>query len=228
MIGNVNGKTDAGETGGAQSIVGSQDVALMKYDSAGNLLYSQVLGSSISASGYGLAVSANGQVAVTGAAQGLVTGTGTSSSATISTGFVSLYSDQGQPLWTNTIGDGSPGQVNNAAFGSDGSVYVTGSTSIAGTTITNNYLAGFSAAGVQTFSTSLGSNSQTQVTGLAVSGSQIVTAGTQNGDAVVNSYAIQSNSAPTLSAPCRAARLQALRSIPTARSSSPARPTTER
>jgi len=200
VLANVNGATDAGETGGAQAIVGSQDVALMKYDSAGNLLYSQVLGSSVSASGYGLAVSANGQVAVTGAAQGLVTGVGTSSSATTSTGFVSLYSAQGQPLWTNMVGAGEPGQVNEAAFGANGSVYVTGTTNIAGGSITNNYLAGFSAAGVQTFSTSLGSTSTTQITGLAVSGSQIVTAGTQGGDAVVNSYAIQATGAPTLTA----------------------------
>lgn len=200
VLANVNGTTPAGETGGAQSIVGSQDVALMKYDSAGNLLYSQVLGSSDQASGYGLAVSANGQVAVTGAAQGLVTGTGTASSDTTSTGFVSLYSAQGQPLWTNMVGAGEPGQVNEAAFGSDGSVYVTGTTTISGTSISNNYLTGFSAAGGQKFSTSLGATSQTQITGLAVSGSQIVTSGTQNGDAVVNSYAIQTTGAPTLTA----------------------------
>ena len=69
VLANVTGATPAGQTGAAQSIVGSQDVALMKYDSAGNLVSSQVVGAAGSASGYGLAVSADGtEVAVTGTA----------------------------------------------------------------------------------------------------------------------------------------------------------------
>jgi hypothetical protein len=200
VLANVTGATPAGETGSAQTVVGTQDVALLKYDSAGNLMYSNVLGSSDAASGYGLAVSATGDVAVTGTATGLVTGDATSSSATTSTGFVSVYSDQGQPLWTNMVNTGSAGQVNQAAFGADGSLYVTGTSTITGTSITNGFLAGFSPTGTQTFSTSLGSTSQNTITGLAVSGSSIITAGTQNGDAVVQSYQIQSSGAPTLTA----------------------------
>lgn len=197
VLANVNGTVPAGEAGGAQAIVGSQDVALMKYDSAGNLMYSHVLGASGSASGYGLAVSASGQVAITGSATGLVTGDGTASSATVSAGFVSVYSNQGQPMWTSMVGAGSPGQVNQAAFGADGSLYVTGTTTIAGTDISNNYLAGFSATGTQKFTTSLGSASQNHVTGLAVSGTSIITAGVQNGDAVAQSFQIQTTGAPT-------------------------------
>jgi hypothetical protein len=200
VLANVNGSTPTGETGAAQSIVGTQDVALLKYDSAGNLMYSQVLGASGSASGYGLAVSAGGQVAITGAATSLVTGDGTASSATTSTGFVSLYSDQGQPLWTSLVNQGQAGQVNQVAFGADGSVYVTGTTTIPGTDIANGYLTGFSAKGAQTFQTSLGPDSQTHVTGLAVSGAQIVVAGVSSGDAVVRSYQIPATGAPTLTA----------------------------
>jgi hypothetical protein len=199
VLANVTGATPKGEADTAQSIVGTQDVALMKYDSAGNLMYSQVLGASGSASGFGLAVSSNGQVAVTGTATSLVTGDGVSSSATTSTGFVSLYSDQGQPLWTSMVAGGQEGQVNEAAFGADGSVYVAGTTTIPGSTITNGYLAGFNGVtGTQKFSTSLGSDSQTHITGLAVSGSQIVLAGTQGADGVVQSYQLQSSGAPTL------------------------------
>jgi hypothetical protein len=201
VLANVNAAAPAGEAGAARSIVGSQDVALLKYDSAGNLMYSQALGASGSATGYGLAVSASGQVAVTGTATSLVIGDGEASSATTPTGFVSLYSDQGQPLWTTMVGAGQAGQVNQAAFGADGSVYVTGTTTIPGSTISNGYLAGFAGAtGAQTFTTSLGSASQNHVSGLAVSGSQIVLAGTSNGDAVVSSYQVQGSGAPNLTA----------------------------
>lgn len=201
VLANVTGTTPAGEVGAAQNILGSQDVALLKYDSAGNLLSSQVVGASNSASGYGLAVSADGgEVAVTGTATGVMTASGSSSSTSTSTAFVSVFSSAGQPLWTQTVNAGSSGQVNQAAFGSDGSVYVTGTSTISGTTITNNFLAGFSATGTQKFVTTLGPTSQGYVTGLAVSGSQIVTAGVQNGDAVLQSYQIASTGAPSLTA----------------------------
>jgi hypothetical protein len=200
VLANVTGAVPAGEIGGGQAIVGSQDVALLKYDSAGNLMFSHVLGASDSASGYGLAVSSDGMVAVTGSATGLVTGDGTASSATTSTGFVSVYASQGQPLWTSMVGAGAAGQVNQAAFGADGSLYVAGTTTITGTEITNGFLAGFSATGAQKFTTSLGSATQNRVTGLAVSGTSIVTAGVQGGDAVAQSFQIQATGAPTLTA----------------------------
>jgi hypothetical protein len=198
VLANVNASTPAGETGSAQTILGTQDVALLKYDSAGNLLSSHVVGATGSASGYGLAISADGsKVAVTGTGTGVATTNGTSSSATASLGFVKVYDKTGQPLWTSTVGNGAPGQVNDAAFGADGSLYVAGTTTISGANIDNGFLAGFSATGAPAFTTSLGSTSQGYVTGLAVSGSQIVTAGVQNGDAVVQSYQIQASGPPT-------------------------------
>jgi hypothetical protein len=204
VLANVTGSTPTGEAGASQTILGSQDVALLKYDSAGNLLYSRVVGSTASASGYGLAVSADGgKIAVTGTGTGVSSNGGTTSTSattdpTTSTGFVSVFDNTGQPLWTSTVGNGSAGQVNDVAFGSDGSVYVAGTTTIGSSTTTSGYLAGFSATGTQTFTTSLGPTSQGYVTGLAVSGSSIITAGVQNGDAVVQSYQLQSSGAPTL------------------------------
>ncbi len=201
VLANVNGSTPTGEAGAGQNIQGTQDVALLKYDSAGNLISSQVVGATGSASGYGLAVSPDGsEIAVTGTGTGVATTNGSATSATTSLGFVKVYSNSGQPLWTSTVGNASAGQVNQATFGSDGSLYVAGTTTIGGTTITNGFLAGFSAKGTQTFTTSLGSTSEGYVTGLAVSGSQLVTAGVRNGDAVVQSYQIQSSGAPSLTA----------------------------
>ena len=54
-----------------QMIKGNSDVALMKYDSAGNLIYTRTLGAAKEATGYALAVSADGtRVAVAGSVTG--------------------------------------------------------------------------------------------------------------------------------------------------------------
>jgi hypothetical protein len=201
VLANINGSTQAGETDSAQTITGSQDVALMKYDSAGNLVYTRTLGATGSASGLSLAVSSDGsQVAVVGSATGLVTGAGQASSNSVSSGFVAVYDDQGQQQWTQTLQNGSSGQASQVAFGADGSVYVAGTTALGGSGLSDGYLAGFTSTGVQTFSTSLGLTSQNNVTGIAVDGSSIITAGVQNGDAVVQSYALQPSGSPTLTA----------------------------
>lgn len=199
VLTNINGSTQAGETDSAKTIVGSQDVALMKYDSAGDLVYTRTLGASGSASGMSLAVSGDGsQVAVVGAASGLTIGDGLSTSSTVSSGFVTVFDDQGQQQWTQNLQNGQSGQANEVAFGANGAVYVAGTTALGDGGLMGGYLAGFNAKGVQTFSTSTGLTSQNNVTGIAVDGSSIITAGVQNGDAVVSSYALQTSGAPIL------------------------------
>jgi hypothetical protein len=64
-----------------QDIKGTTDVALMKYDSAGNLVFTRTLGASDAASGYSMAVSADGKVAIAGS----VTGALNISSTTVKT-----------------------------------------------------------------------------------------------------------------------------------------------
>ena len=121
-----------------QSIQGSQDVALIKSDSAGNVIFTQTLGAATSASGYGLAVSADGsQIAVVGSTtENLNPGTGTSSSTASSAttpapqGFLTVYDSSGNEQWTQqtqaTGGTGGGVQPSSVAFGSDGMVYVAG------------------------------------------------------------------------------------------------------
>ena len=53
-----------------QPIKGASDVALMKYDSAGNLVYARTLGASSEADGLSLAVSSDGHVAIAGSVTG--------------------------------------------------------------------------------------------------------------------------------------------------------------
>jgi hypothetical protein len=202
VLGDVNGSTTAGETDSSQKIAGAQDVALLKYDSAGNLLSTNILGAATSASGLALAVSQDGsQVAVAGTVTGALSGTTTPSDATTPTSFVSVYDSQGNPIWTARQNAASGDQVNAVAFGADGSVYVGGSTqsTLTGTPLTGvtaGYLTGYSSAGKQTFTTQLGGAGQNSVTGIAVDGSSVITAGVENGDAVVHSFTIPATGNP--------------------------------
>ena len=201
VLANVTGATQAGQINSSHSITGSQDVALMKYDSAGNLIWTQTLGSTQSASGLGLAVSADGsQIAVVGQGTGLLDNDGAAPpDATDPTGFVSVYDSQGDQQWSQAVNAWTGGQVNSVAVGADGSVYVAGSTQIA-SGLSDGFLTGFSSSGQQTFNTYLGTTTSSSVSGIAVDGSSLITAGVQNGDAVVQSYALQPSGPPTLSA----------------------------
>jgi hypothetical protein len=201
VLANVTGTTQAGQVDAAHAISGTQDVALMKYDSAGNLVFTQTLGSTASASGLGLAVSPDGsQVAVVGQGTGLLDDDGGAPpDATDPTGFVSVFDSSGDPLWTQAVNAWTGGQVNSVTFGADNSVYVAGSNAISDV-VSDGFISGFSSTGAQTFNTYLGPTSTSSVNSIAVDGSSLVTAGVQNGDAVVQSYALQSTGAPVLSA----------------------------
>ncbi|HEX4199371.1 MAG TPA: hypothetical protein VHZ26_18195 [Caulobacteraceae bacterium] len=201
VLANIDGPTQAGQVDSSHAISGTQDVALMKYDSAGNLVFTQTLGSTASASGLGLAISPDGsQVAVVGQGTGLLDDNGgTPPDATDPTGFVAVYDSSGDQAWTQAVNGWSGGQVNSVAFGADNSVYVAGSTAIT-STVSDGFIAGFSSTGAQTFNTYLGPTTSSTVNGIAVSGSSLITAGVRNGDAVVQSYALQPSGAPVLSA----------------------------
>ena len=133
VLANVTGATQAGETDSSQTIAGTQDVALMKYDFAGNLIFTRTLGSTASASGLGLAVSANGgEVAVVGSGSGLVSSTGATGATTNASGFLALYDSQGQIQWTQSLQNGQAGKADQVAFGANGSVYVAGTSQLGG------------------------------------------------------------------------------------------------
>jgi hypothetical protein len=201
VLANINGATQTGQLTAGHGISGTQDAALMKYDSAGNLIWTQTLGSTQSASGLGLAVSADGsQVAIVGQGTGLSDSNGgPPSDTTDPTGFVSVFSSAGAPAWNQSIDGWTTGQASHVAFGADGSVYVAGTVQL-GAGPSDTFLAGFSAGGAPKFNTILGATSSNGVAGIAVDGSALVTAGDQNGDAVVQSFALQPSGAPVLSA----------------------------
>jgi len=208
MLANVNGAV------GGQAIKGDSDVALLKYDSAGALVYSRTLGAAGAASGLGLAVSADGQVAVagslTGALGGAIEGGLNSGPASTNTdSFVTLYDASGQEVWTERRGAKLDDEADAVAFGADGTVYVAGRSKSAlpsGGALSggwDSYIEAFKAdaAGkVQTlFTQSYGTANNDKPAGLVVDGSSIVVAGVENGRGVLRRFDV-SGAAPTLTA----------------------------
>ncbi len=207
-------------TSDGQTIKGDTDVALMKYDSAGNLLYTRTLGALDNADGLALAVSADGkQVAIGGSITGRLDINDPSTASTSGAdSFVSVYNAGGEELWTQRRGAVSTDdQVNAVSFGADGTVYLAGTTNsgMPGATSVggkDGYLAAFTATstpvpgGTPTwkatpaFTTQFGTTGTDKSTGLAISGSTAYVSSVEDGHAVVRSYALQTGAPPTLTA----------------------------
>jgi hypothetical protein len=216
VLANVNGATDG------QEIKGTQDVALMKYDSAGNLVYTRTLGASDTASGYALAVANDGKVAITGTVTGalnidnpsttlnkyglpVATGIAAStaqldgSDASTPDTFVSVFNADGTEDWTQRLTASATDQPTSVTFGGDGSVYVGGKTEGAmpgsGTAAAGGYdayVVGFSATGQKTFVQQTGTANSDSTAQIAVDGSTMYVASLQNNQVVLNSYDLTS------------------------------------
>ncbi len=195
-----------------QGIKGAQDVALLKYDGAGKLIYARTLGASDTASGLGLALSSDGKIAVAGsvtgglggAVDGALNSTGTFAGPTDS--FVTVFDAEGQEAWTQRRGARQGDEASEVAFGADGTVYVAGraQSSLPGATAIggwDSYLEAFKpdAAGkIQTlFTTSFGTTGPDRPAGLVVDGTSVVTASNEDGRAVLRRYDV-SGASPVL------------------------------
>jgi hypothetical protein len=211
--GSVYVLTDVNATTDGQPIKGATDVALKKYDSAGNLVYTRTLGAVSNASGYALAVSADGsRVAVGGSVTGALDSGVVGADPAASDSFVSVFDAEGQDVFTQRGTATGNDQINSLSFGADGSLYVQGtaSASVNGQTALGGqdaYVQAFApaAAGaanayVSKFTTQYGSAMTDKPAGVVVSGSSLYVAGVEAGRAVVRQYALQATGAPTLSA----------------------------
>ena len=206
---------DIGDKLAGQEIKGEQDVALLKYDSAGNLLYSRTLGAADKASGLALAVSADGKVAIAGSVTGGMNGTTegvfnsgeTGAFADQSDSFVTLFDADGQEVWTQRRGARQADEASQVSFAADGAVYVAGRSrsSIngqAGLGGWDSYIQGFRAdAGGEVqhlFTQAVGSSGDDRAGGLVVDGDSLVVAGVEDGRAVLRRFDLQPGGAPTL------------------------------
>ena len=202
-----------------QPIKGVQDVALMKYDSAGRLVATRTLGAASTASGYALAIDANGNVAVAGSVTGAL-GTSTTDAgktgevAVVADSFVTVFDKDGMEQWTQRRGARAADEATTVSFGAGGVVYVGGRSKSAmpGTTTVggwDGYVQAFKAgeayptAGIKAkavASTQFGTAADDSVDAMAVDGNNLYTAGVEGGHAIMRRFTLDTAGVPTLAA----------------------------
>ena len=202
----VDGKLDIN----GQPIKGDSDVALLKYDSAGHLLYARSLGATDKASGLSLAVSDDGSVAVAGAVTGRLNGAvngpiNSGDTGTTSDSFVTRYDANGDEQWTVRRGGLQDDEATALAFGSDGVLYVGGrsKSDLPGAVGTDPsggwdaYLTAFAtdSAGKPKalFTQKFGTTENDSVSDIVVNGSQVIVGSKENGSATLRSFDVSAN-----------------------------------
>ena len=180
---------------GNQLNQGTQDVYLTKYDSAGNVVFQNLLGSGGSASGYGLALDPSGGVVVTGASTADLTTTSVANGNNDS--FVARYDANGNQTWIKQIQTLATNQSNAVSVDASGNITIGGSVSGgvigAGQAAQGKgdaFLAKFDSKGKLLAESQFGTSGADSVaaTATAPDGSLYV-ASTQNGHAVIAKYA---------------------------------------
>jgi hypothetical protein len=192
--GSVYMLADVTDDTNGQALHGERDVALLKYDAVGNLVFTRTLGAASEAQGYALAVSADGKVAVAGSVTGALGGSDTPLDAKGADSFVTLYDAAGEEQWTRRRGAYAADEARAVAFAADGSVFVGGraQSGMPGAGAAgggwDGYVQSFSASGVARSAVQFGGAGDEGVTALAVEGGQVVVAGAEGGRAVLRAF----------------------------------------
>jgi hypothetical protein len=210
--GNVWMVADLSEGLENQPIKGTSDVALMKFDSAGRLVFSRALGAADQAAGYALAISDDGRVAVAGSVTGALDKGVAGANRGLSDSFITVFNLQGEEQWTQRRGATAADEATAVTFGQDGTVYVAGraESAMVGASARggwDGYLQAFSqhqpyptapiTGGLQ-FTTQFGTAGDDSVASIAVDGNNLYAAGVENGRAVVRHYELNGAAQPTL------------------------------
>lgn len=200
-----------------QPIKGARDVALMKFDSAGRLVATRTLGAASTASGYALAINADGQVAVAGSVVGALNTSASDAGKPgdvpdVADSFVTVFDKDGQELWTQRRGARAEDEATSVAFGEDGVVYIGGRARSAipgGSAVGgwDGYVQAFRAgepyptAGIvsKAVATSqFGTAADDSVDAMVVDGAYLYTAGVEDGRAVVRRFQLDAEGVPSL------------------------------
>ncbi len=200
VVGPDGGYYAVGET--TASLDGSplksdKDAVLAKYDSAGKLLWSKSLGAADDASGYSIAVSADGKIAVAGSTTGRI-------SADVKGGadsFVTVFDSKGVEQWTRQSGTSADDKATSVAFDASGNVIVAGTTKgpLAGAAqgSWDGYVQSYDASGAAVSKQQFGTSGEDSVAGLVVTDDgKVVVASTENGRGVLRKFDMAAN-APT-------------------------------
>ncbi len=195
-----------------QPIKGTRDVALLKYDSAGNLMQTKLLGAASSASGFAIAIDDDGRVALAGSVTGALEPGKSGDSATTADSFVTLFDADGKELWTQRRGAKAADEATEVGFGADGTIYVAGRSQSAmpGTVALggwDSYLQTFKeqpltvigpTVGVSVSTLQFGTIGNDSVQAMTVSGSDLYTAGVENGRLMVRRFTLDAEGIPAL------------------------------
>jgi len=189
VIGNATGNF------GNQINQGSQDVYLTKYDSAGNVVWSNLLGSAASASGFGLALDPAGGVVVTGASTADLTPASVADGNNDS--FVARYDASGNQTWIKQVQTLAGNQSNAVSVDASGNVYIGGAVSggVIGSGQTASgkgdaYLAKYDSKGNLLAENQFGTTGTDSVAATATgSDGSLYVASVQNGEAIISKYA---------------------------------------
>jgi hypothetical protein len=170
------------------------------------------LGAASTASGYAIAVDADGRVAVAGSVTGALDAGKTGDVANVADSFVTVFDSEARELWTQRRGARAADEATAVSFGPNGTVYVAGRAQSAlpggvGVGAWDGYVQGFSesqlhslapvvaaSVGVQQF----GTDGADGVGAIAVDGSNLYSAGVEDGRFVVRRFTLDADGKPTL------------------------------
>ncbi len=184
IVGKVSGDIDG------QITQGSEDLYLKKYDAAGNLLWTRLLGAADSATGFAVEVDSNDNVIVAGKVRGDLYDTASGGGVD---SFVTKFDASGQELWSHqaaaTENDGALGL---AIDGSD-NVFFTGFTdgALSGQTHgggADAYITKLDGDGNHVATQQFGGAGDEVGNALAVSGGQVYVVGRADGQAFVRKF----------------------------------------
>jgi hypothetical protein len=189
VVGNATGDF------GNQINQGSQDTYLTKYDSAGNVQWTQMLGSAGTASAYSLALNPSGGVVVAGSTTGTVMDDAVSNGNADS--FVAKYDSNGTQTWAKQIQTLANNQAASVSVDSSGNIYIGGQVSggvigagQTGSGKSDAYVAKLDSKGNVVYEHQYGSSgSDTAAATATTSDGGLVVASVIDGHAIVSKYA---------------------------------------
>ncbi|HVV64476.1 MAG TPA: hypothetical protein VHC42_03340 [Rhizomicrobium sp.] len=192
--GNVYVVGDATGDFGNQLNQGSQDVYLTKYDSAGEALWTRLLGSAGAASAYSIALNPSGGVVVAGSTTGSVMQDAVADGNLDS--FVAKYDASGNQTWARQIQTLADNQAASVSVDAAGNIYVGGQVSgvIGAGQVSagknDAYVAKLDGKGDIVYENQFGASGDDSVAATAVAADGgLIVASVQNGHAIVSKYA---------------------------------------
>ncbi|MBL6939856.1 MAG: hypothetical protein ISS15_11665 [Alphaproteobacteria bacterium] len=180
---------------GNQINQGTQDAVLTKYDSAGNVLWTRMLGATGTATGTTLALDPTGGVVIAGSDNAPLT-TASVNNGNVDT-FVAKYDAQGNQTWIKQIQTLSQNQATSVSVDSTGNVFVGGQVSggVIGSGQTSAggqdaYVAQLDKKGNVVYEKQFGTPGSDTVSATATaSDGSLYVASVQNGHAIISKYA---------------------------------------